>query len=394
MAATKQLNFLVFLLIEGCAKILPLGIINYLYLVFSNEDFVQYLMTEAIIFLFMAIMLLGQDSLLVRVSVNKPEKLGEVYACGVTLMLVVFLSFFVASMLVSVQLNWREILSTAFLLALVFFTNNLFIALKKNTHYLLITALQQIFSLAFTILIFHVYTPTISNRLFAMSLSLIVCFGVQMLLMINSPFRPNRVSREVMVRSIADGFPLFLHSLINIARQRADKLISATFLNPEVAARYGLISTYTMMISVFYSSAFKFYMVKFYEDLRDKPSGTLSLQRNLTFYNVLFLLVLMLLVLVAVTQFGLPDSFLIPASVGILSYVIFPLYLLRLNKAIYGEEFLSIIVAGFIGATGALTFFFLACLAAFYTETLLYMIPLIYCALANFCFRKVGVKLW
>ena len=82
---------------------------------------------------------------------------------------------------------------------------------------------------------------------------------------------------KIIFENLIEGVPLFIHSLINIIRQRVDKLIVAATLIPEVAARYGLISTYAMTLGVFYTAVSKFLIVGLYESILKKTNLSLIL---------------------------------------------------------------------------------------------------------------------
>ena len=112
-----------------------------------------------------------------------------------------------------------------------FFTNTLFLASKNNLHYLTLTLVQQIFSAVLTVMAFIIDGPNIAGRLVAIAGSLVICLIWQTIILTKIKQLPQIVPRTRIIDNIIMGWPLLLHSMVNIARQRADKIIAASVLS-------------------------------------------------------------------------------------------------------------------------------------------------------------------
>ena len=144
-----------------------------------------------------------------------------------------------------------------------------------------------------------------------------------------------------------------------------------------------------MTLSVFYTSAFKFYIVQFYEGLkRDFHRVMTESHSRAGIANVVFLLCLSVAIGAVIEWSPLKRSFLIPSVVAVLSYVAFPSYLLYLNASIYREDTVFISVVGVAAASSALVWFYVACMLASSNEYYLYTVPLFYSLVANWCFWR------
>lgn len=378
-----------FLSLEGVAKVVPLIIVNYLYITLADLEFVNYLKIEAYIFLAMALILMGQDSLLVRAAVKRPEQFKEIYTASISLLTAIFILLVLVSFAASFTSESRMIVWLGYLMAIVFFNNTMFLAFKQNNFYLGFTIIQQMLSLVFTLVVFNMGSPSVEGRLAAILYALLSCLIIQVFAIKKIGAIEFDFSKRIMLENLKSGVPLFFHSLINILRQRADKIIVAEFLSPDLAARYGLISTYAMSLSVFYSAIFRFMIVRFYEQLREKTKTPMDhYQRKMTMYNGVFLVTAMFVALGTAEALAVDETFVLPLLISLASYLLFPAYLLYLNAAIYEEKFSQITIIGLVSAIISLGAFLVACFYVNYSENFLYSTPLIYCAIAIFCYRS------
>ena len=384
-----MLRFSYFLSLEGVAKVVPLIIVNYLYITLTNVDFVNYLKIEAYIFLAMALILMGQDSLLVRTAVKRPEQFKETYTASILLLTAILILLVLVSFAASFTPESRLVVWLGYLTAVVFFNNTMFLAIKQNNFYLVFTIIQQILSLGFTLVAFDMHSPSVEGRLAAILYALLSCLIMQTFAIKKVGTIEFGFSKAIMLENLKSGSPLFFHSLINILRQRADKIIVAGFLSPDLAARYGLVSTYAMSLSVFYSAIFRFMVVRFYEQLREKTRTPIEhYQKRMTVYNGVFLLAAMFIAFCITEALAVDDTFVLPLLISLASYLLFPAYLLYLNAAIYEEKLSQITIIGLVSAIISLGAFLVACLYVSYSENFLYSIPLIYCAIAIFFYRS------